>query len=125
MKKIVVAAEDDRDLAGALGAHFGRCPFYVLAHVTNAGDVHETEIHENPHARRHEAGQVPLFIRSLGADVVIAAGMGQKAIGWFERLGIEVATGSRDSVGAALQAYLHGEIRGAFGCAGHEGGSQD
>ena len=57
------------------------------------------------------------------AEVVIAAGVGHKAIGWFERLGIEVATGSRGNVGATLQAYLAGEMQGASGCAHGHGGS--
>jgi predicted Fe-Mo cluster-binding NifX family protein len=50
--------------------------------------------------------------------VIVARGMGQKAIAWFNRLGVEVATGSRGRVGATLQAYLDGAIRGATGCKG-------
>jgi predicted Fe-Mo cluster-binding NifX family protein len=44
--------------------------------------------------------------------------MGQKAIAWFDRLGVEVATGASGQVGASLQAYLDGAISGATGCKG-------
>jgi len=121
MKTIVLAADDNRGLAGEMAQHFGRCPFYVVTRVNGDQQIEATEVRENPYARQHAPGQVPQFIHSLGADVIIASGMGHRAITWFEQLGVEVVTGSRGQVGATLQAYLNGEIQGAAGCS-HEHG---
>lgn len=121
MKTIVLAANDNRGLAGDMAQHFGRCPFYVVTRVTDDQRIEATEVHENPYARQHNPGQIPQFIHALGADVIIAAGMGQRAIAWFEQLGVEAVTGSRGQVGTTLGAYLNGEIQGAAGCS-HEHG---
>jgi predicted DNA-binding protein (UPF0251 family)/predicted Fe-Mo cluster-binding NifX family protein len=118
MKTIVLAANDDRGLDGEMAQHFGRCPYYVVVRVNGDHRVEQTRIEANPHAQQHGPGEVPRFVHSLGADVIVAPGMGQKAIAWFDRLGVEVATGSRGQVGATLQAYLDGAISGATGCKG-------
>jgi len=116
MKTIVLTASDNLGLDGTMAMHFGHCPYYVLAHVHEDNRVEKAEVRENPYMERHEPGQIPQFIKSLGADVMIAGGMGAKAIDWFERLGIEVITGTRESVGATLNAYLAGVMAGAAGC---------
>jgi predicted DNA-binding protein (UPF0251 family)/predicted Fe-Mo cluster-binding NifX family protein len=118
MKTIVLAANDDLGLDGEMAQHFGRCPYYVVVRVNGEHLVEQARIEANPHAQQHGPGEVPRFVHSLGADVIVALGMGQKAIAWFDRLGVEVATGSRGQVGATLQAYLDGSIRGATGCKG-------
>jgi len=121
MRTIALAANDDRGLDGNMGQHFGRCPFYVVVRVNDAHLVEQIQIEANPHAEQHGPGEVPKFVHSLGAQVIVAPGMGQKAIAWFDRLGVEVATGSRGQVGETLQAYLDGSIKGAAGCKEHAG----
>ncbi len=117
MKKIVLTANDDRGLAGEMSMHFGRCTHFVLAQVGDDNQVEATEVHANPYAERHEPGQIPEYIKSLGANVVIAGGMGGKAIEWFRQLGIEVATGgARPGVGETLDAYLAGAVTGVAEC---------
>ena len=119
MKKIVLTANDNRGLDGEMAMHFGHCSHFVLAHVDSDHRVTATEVHPNPYAEHHEPGQIPEFIHSLGADVVVAGGMGGKAIEWFHQFGIEVATGARSSVAETLNAYLAGTVAGTAAC-GHE-----
>jgi predicted Fe-Mo cluster-binding NifX family protein len=116
MKKIVLTTNDDRGLDGEMSPHFGHCTHFVLAHVDADNRVAATEVHPNPYAERHEPGQIPQYIRSLGADVVVAGGMGGKAIEWFRQLDIEVATGARSGVAETLNAYLAGAVAGAAEC---------
>ncbi len=116
MKKILLTANDDRGLDGEMAMHFGRCSYFVLAHVDGDNQVTGTEVHPNPYAERHEPGQIPRFIQSLGAEVVVAGGMGGKAIEWFRRLGIEVATSTRPGVAETLSEYLAGTLTGAVEC---------
>ncbi len=114
-KQIAVAVEDDKGLEGQVSMHFGRCPYYVLADVEKDKVVgHRVE--ENTHFGNHQPGQMPVFIRDLGADVILAGGMGPRAIDMFQGFGIEVATGAVGNVGKVLDAYLRGEIKGIVPC---------
>jgi predicted Fe-Mo cluster-binding NifX family protein len=61
---------------------------------------------------------MPRFIRDLGVDVIIAGGMGPRAIEMFRDFGIAVATGAVGTVEGALGTYLRGEGRGEAPCAG-------
>jgi len=42
----------------------------------------------------HEPGVLPGWLHHLGADVIIAGGMGQRAISLFSEKGIKVITGA-------------------------------
>ncbi|MBN2333397.1 MAG: NifB/NifX family molybdenum-iron cluster-binding protein [Deltaproteobacteria bacterium] len=119
MKKIALAANDMNGLDGEMSMHFGRCPAYVVAYVNDNNNLDTTEIVENPYFGQHVPGQVPAFIKSLAADVIIAGGMGPKAIDMFQGFGIDVVTGVGGRVGNVLQAYLDGKISGAASC-GHD-----
>jgi len=116
MKKIALAANDMLGLEGEMSMHFGRCPSYLVAQVADDNTISATEVVENPYFNEHKPGQVPRFINSLEVDVIIAGGMGPKAIDMFAGFGIEVVTGVGGNVGNVLKAYLNGEISGASGC---------
>ena len=116
MKKIVLTANDDRGLEGEMAMHFGHCAHFVVAHVHDDQSVERVEVQENPYAEGHQPGQIPQYIHSLGANVVVSGGMGGKAIDWFRQLGIEVATGAHPTVGATLDAYLNGTVSGVSEC---------
>ena len=116
MKKIALAADDMLGLDGEMSMHFGRCPSYVVAQVEDDGNVAATEVVENPYFKQHTPGEVPRFINSIKVNVMIAGGMGPKAIDMFNNFGIEVVTGVGGRVGNVLKAYLNSEISGAAGC---------
>lgn len=84
-------------------------------------EIGEVKALENPFYESHgQPGEVPAFIKSTGAQVVIAGGMGPKAIGFFEQYGIQVATGVSGTVRGVIQLYLDGQIQGASPCKDHE-----
>jgi predicted Fe-Mo cluster-binding NifX family protein len=117
VRKIALSANDKNGLDGEMSMHFGRCPAYLVAQVTDDNQIEKAEVVENPYFNRHEPGQVPAFIKSLEVDAIIAGGMGPKAINMFQDFGIDVVTGVGGNVGNVLQAYLAGKISGASGCA--------
>ena len=118
--KIAVATEDNRGLEAVISQHFGRCPYYMLVEV-NDKEIGEVKALENPLYENHgQPGEVPAFIKSTGAQVIIAGGMGPKAIGFFEQYGIQVATGVSGTVQAVIGLYLDGQIQGASPCMNHE-----
>jgi predicted Fe-Mo cluster-binding NifX family protein len=60
---------------------------------------------------------VPEFVHDLEANVIIAGGMGPRAIDMFHGFGIDVATGLTGEIEKVLRAYLSGEHRGVMPCA--------
>jgi predicted Fe-Mo cluster-binding NifX family protein len=115
MKMIAIASEDKRGLAGAVSAHFGRCPYYTLVQV-DGERIAGARVEQNPHFGQHRPGVVPKFINSLGADAIVAGGMGPRAVQIFQQLGIEVATGAAGMVGDVLASFLQGELKGIVPC---------
>lgn len=115
MKRIALACEDDQGLDGQMSQHFGRCPYYLIVDV-EGDEIKKTDSIDNPYYNNHVPGMVPQFINEQRANVMIAGGMGPRAIDMFSNLGMEVVTGAIGNVGNILQAYLRGEISGVEPC---------
>jgi predicted Fe-Mo cluster-binding NifX family protein len=115
MKQIAIASEDDRGLEAVVSAHFGRCPFYTMVEVDGTRVV-KHRVEANPHIGQHRPGQMPRFIHSLGADVILAGGMGPMAVDLFHGFGMDVATGVSGTVGEAVDAYTGGRLQGIVPC---------
>ena len=113
--RIAVSADDSSGLNSVVSPHFGRCPYYVLVDLEGS-EVRQLGTVQNPYYGHHQPGQVPGFIESQGADVMLAGGMGRRAISLFEQCGIEVATGASGTVRRALEEYLGGALQGAAPC---------
>jgi len=123
MKKIACAVDDGGGLNAELSAHFGRCPYYVV--VTVEGEkTTDVSVVENPHYNNHQPGVMPRFISSLGADVIIAGGMGPRAVDLFNSINIEAVTGIIGKVEDVVRAYLDGKIEGAVPCSHDHGNRQ-
>lgn len=75
---------------GTLTAHFGHCQEFALIEVTE-NEISKKQILIPP---PHEPGVLPTWLHEKGADVIIAGGMGQRAIGLFSAKGIKVVTGA-------------------------------
>jgi predicted Fe-Mo cluster-binding NifX family protein len=114
-RRIAIAAEGDRGLESDVSAHFGRCPFYVMVELCD-GQRGAVEVLANPFFGQHQPGVVPQFLHEHRADVVLAGGMGPRAIAMFRRFGIDVVTGALGNAGKVLDAYLQGELRGIVPC---------
>jgi predicted Fe-Mo cluster-binding NifX family protein len=115
VRRIALACEDNQGLGGQISQHFGRCPYYLIVEVEGL-EIVKTETVNNPYYNSHSPGMVPKFINEQGANVMIAGGMGPRAIDMFTSLGIEAVSGATGNVGNILQAYLRGEISGVEAC---------
>jgi predicted Fe-Mo cluster-binding NifX family protein len=113
--RVAVSAESKRGLDSVVSPHFGRCPHFVLVDLEGqaVGQVQEVD---NPFFGNHQPGQVPGFIASLGANVMLTGGMGGRAIMFFEQYGIEGVTGAYGTVRQSVEQYLGGELKGAAPC---------
>ena len=123
--RIAVSAENNNDLDSVVSPHFGRCPYFVLVDLDDH-DVKGTRGVDNPFYGHHQPGQVPAFIHSLGANVMLTGGMGGRAIVFFQQFGIEGVTGAYGTVRQSVESYLGGQLKGAAPCKElHEEGHGD
>jgi predicted Fe-Mo cluster-binding NifX family protein len=116
--RIAVSAANQNGLDSLVSEHFGRCPCFILIDVEGQ-EIKAVLSVDNPYYGNHSPGQVPAFISSQGADVMLTGGMGGRAVAFFQQYNIEAATGASGTVRQALQSYLGGELRGVEPCAGN------
>jgi predicted Fe-Mo cluster-binding NifX family protein len=113
--RVAISADSGNGLDSVVSPHFGRCPYFVLVDV-DGENVTAVKSVANPYYGNHRPGQVPGFIHSQGASVMLTGGMGMRAIAFFDQYGIETATGASGSVRRALEQYLGGMLQGAAPC---------
>jgi predicted Fe-Mo cluster-binding NifX family protein len=114
--RIAISTLDNNGLHSAVSEHFGRCAYFTLTEIED-NEIKSVQAIANPYAHNHAPGQIPAFIKEQGANVMLAGGMGHRAVGFFEQYGIDVATGAAGTVQQTIQAYLEGRRRGASSCA--------
>jgi len=88
---------------GKLTAHFGHCKEFAMVEVQDNHILNKEMLDPPP----HEPGVLPRWLKEQGANVVIAGGMGQRAIELFKQAGIEVLVGAPvDEPEALVNSYL-------------------
>lgn len=113
--RIAVTAEHNNGLESVVSEHFGHAPYFIVVDVEN-GKICGAESVVNPFADGHAPGELPSFIKEQAAEVILSGGMGGRAVGFFEDLGIHVATGAFGTVRAVVEKYVGGELHGAAPC---------
>ena len=77
---------------GRLASHFGHCQQFALYSVNR--ETRTIESHELVPAPPHQPGLLPGWLKEHGAGLIIAGGIGGRAIHLFNQLGIEVIPGA-------------------------------
>lgn len=116
-KRVMITAESDAVLDAPVAHHFGRCPFYTVITVKD-GSIASAESLANPFYNAHQPGQIPQFVHAQNAQVMIAGGMGARAVQFFAELGIEAVTGAAGTVRQTIDSYLSGQLSGTESCSG-------
>ena len=75
---------------GKLTAHFGHCQEFAVVEVED-NEIKNKETHVPP---PHEPGVLPRWLHDLGTDVIIAGGMGARALDLFAQNDIKVIVGA-------------------------------
>lgn len=104
---------------GCLHGHFGGCRQFAFVEVAaNRMEPLQTEVVAAP---EHRPGLLPVWLRERGVHVVIAGGIGKRALAGFAANGITVRAGSAGATVAELvDAYLAGRLTTApEGCEHH------
>jgi predicted Fe-Mo cluster-binding NifX family protein len=94
---------------GKLTNHFGHCKRFALVDVDP--EAKAVLRREDIDAPPHEPGLLPSWLAERGVTVVIAGGLGQRALGLFAQQGIHVVTGAPAETPERLVAeYLAGTL---------------
>jgi len=94
---------------GQLCAHFGHCQQFVLFSVDTEKKVIIGKEAVPPPP--HQPGVLPQWLNQLGCNVIIAGGMGHRAISLFDQFGISVITGVESGVPEDIvNAYLNDSL---------------
>ncbi len=105
---IAIPSMGPEGLDSEVSMHFGRAPYYTFVEVEN-GEIKNVKSVPVPFAE-HGPGDIPRFIKENGGDIVIAYGMGRRAVDFFNQLGIDVILGVRGKVGDVVKAFLEGNL---------------
>lgn len=100
--KIAIACEGKY-----VSGHFGHCEGFTIYELEE-GKALEKKFEANP---GHRPGFLPVFLKDLGVNVIIAGGMGETAQQLFYENGIEVYVGVHGLCDDAIQRFINGTLK--------------
>ncbi|MBP2146818.1 putative Fe-Mo cluster-binding NifX family protein [Methanofollis sp. W23] len=90
----------------SVSAHFGHCESYAIFELNDGALARQDDLL----SPGHEPGRLPAFLAEHGVEVVIAGGMGPRAVELFHMNGIEVFLGVSGEIEAVAAAYAAGNL---------------
>jgi len=100
-----VAISTDGDF---VSAHFGRCPYFTIVSIYD-GKITEKEVIENP---GHHPGFIPQFLQERSVECIVAGGIGMRAKGLFNELGIQIIIGVSGKIDEVIEKLQKGTLKG-------------
>lgn len=95
-------------LHGKLSPHFGHCEKFAIVEIENGSIIKE----EFVFPPMHQPGVYPKFLSEIGVSIIIAGGIGQRAIQLFNENNIEVFMGiGEESPGQLVKQYLNNQLQ--------------
>ncbi len=94
----------------SISEHFGHAPYFAFIEFQNPKDeILHLEIVANP-MLEHGPGEIPQYMKNEGISVLIARGIGGKAIQFFSQMGIQVFRGASGNVREIFEALRQNSI---------------
>lgn len=103
MKKAAVALD-----GGVVSEHFGRTREFLFVTIEDGKETKRELL--APPGGEHVPGLFPNWVNSMGADTVVAGGMGAQAKNLFRSFGIEICTVPPMDAESAVKALLSGSL---------------
>lgn len=103
-----------------ISEHFGKVREFLFVTFEDGKEL-SREVIPAPSAD-HAPGVFPNWVKSMGADVVMAGGMGVKAKEFFRTLGVQVLTVPSMDAEEGVKALLAGVVRTMETDCGHGAG---
>ena len=100
-----IAISTDGDF---VSPHFGRCPLFTIIDIED-GKMVKKETVDNP---GHQPGFIPQFLHQQGVQYIICGGMGMRATGFFDELGIQAIVGINGRIDEVIEKLQKGTLEG-------------
>ncbi len=115
--KVGIVLEDDKGLEGNVSAHFGQCPYFLIADIENNEIKNEKVV---PNTAVHGGGGCIAVDEILKHEIthVIAGGMGMGAQNKFAQANVQVF-GFAGSVKDAIDSFINKSLNGLGACHEH------
>jgi Uncharacterized conserved protein len=105
--KLCIPSVNEEGLDSYVHQHFGRCPYYALID----DDTGEVKVFNNTSEHLGGVGLPPELIKKYGVDIMLCAGLGPKAVGMFEDLGITVYVGAAGTIRDAVEQWRSNKLQ--------------
>lgn len=100
--KIAIASKENN-----VNGHFGHCEGFTIYDVED-NKILNKEIIKNP---GHKPGFLPVFLKDLNVNTIIAGGVGAKAQQIFEENGINVIVGVSGVCDNVIESFIKGNLK--------------
>ena len=101
---------------GKLTTHFGHCQEFAIIEVAGDEITNKQTLAPPP----HEPGVLPAWLHDMGTEVIIAGGMGGRALDLFAQNGITVITGAPAAAPEDLvKSYLDNSLEAGANVCDH------
>ncbi len=105
--RIVIALDGENRLSG----HFAHSDRFRIADI-ESGKVIRSVIKKNPYDFKDlSPGELPAYVKGLGADVLLVGGIGTRAVNIFEKDGVDIVYGLTVDGERALRDFLEGKLK--------------
>jgi predicted Fe-Mo cluster-binding NifX family protein len=101
--KIAIPVLENRGADSPISEHFGHAPYFAFIENDTVSVI------ENPLAD-HGPGDIPQYMAQQKVDVLVARGIGGRAIEFFNQLGINVIRGASGTVAEILTALKNKQL---------------
>jgi predicted Fe-Mo cluster-binding NifX family protein len=102
-----VAISTDGDF---VSPHFGRCPAFTIVDIEDA-KITKKEVVKNP---GHQPGFIPQFLQQKGVECIVAGGIGRRATGFFNEIGIQTIVGVDGLIDEVIEKLRNGTLEGGI-----------
>ena len=107
--RVCIPTMGNRGLDDLVSDHFGRAPYFTIVD----SETNEVEVMENRSEHMGGSGKPPEHLAKAKVKVMLASGMGPRAMAMFDQYGIYVLMGARGTVRETLELWRKGKLEGA------------
>ncbi len=107
--KIAIPVLEDKGKESPISEHFGHAPYFAFITTESAGK-YELDIVTNPLVN-HQPGEVPGYLASNSVNMLIARGIGGRAIQFFEQMNIRVIRGASGTIEEIMAALFNNVLQ--------------
>ena len=108
--KIVIPIVEEKGVNSLLSEHFGRAPFFAFLELDEVGRVMSLKAVPNTSEHFGGTGFPPDRILQLKPDVVIAYGMGPRALSRFQEAKVAVLRANSSTVQSVVSSCVKDEL---------------